>query len=200
MRTIELYHCERVGVLNYDKKEHVLINNRIGDLNIFFKDIFLNQEVTKTLHKELIDKIYKYIKSEKLVFDFKNELYQTISKLEKPILNKIFFELCFEEYRRKNFPSKPSRMKAIYLSETEEEVNMWIKRLKNIKGIFKFTFEDNESNIHFEADSNFFEKCKINDVDSIDIYAEEYWKGNSTSNPIKEILVVGKLRYSCISQ
>lgn len=105
-------------------------------------------------------------------------------------------ELAMEEVRKEKYPTYPSRLSSLYVSETLEEAEKWYKIFIDLGrptySIVKVEVDGNE----FIGDAqNCFDGTK--DKNKNIEMAEYYWKANGNfkgEKPIKEIIVNGKIK------
>ncbi|EFK35002.1 Uncharacterised protein [Chryseobacterium gleum] len=93
-------------------------------------------------------------------------------------------EIIFELIRLLKFPSNPSRFTSTYAWETFEDAIRF--KLENCNGcgdIYKVSCEN-----YFKADMNLL---LLGSIPGAMIFAEKYWKGESTKNPLWECLLYG---------
>lgn len=109
-----------------------------------------------------------------------------------------FLENLIEVIRKKDFSAIPSRL--------ESELGFCsIQDAKDYMALTQFAYDDEGLSLYeiettdckhkLEADQNFLNKIELETPIHVAIgYIHGYWSGNSTENPLKEILLQGKLR------
>jgi len=131
----------------------------------------------------------------------------------KPIDMHREVEEFLENYRKENYPDRPSRIGSTFVADNIEDSKEWVKRLNcspcyinkvSVEGNtfkvdgdlinfffneFKFGWKDT-SNQTFKTEEDWWETMKK--------YADKYWQGNIIGNPYRpnplpEIIVQGKI-------
>lgn len=207
------YHIDKSGLIrdefvrNGDK--NLLL---IGELNrnAFPQGIIENKQKILNdgkLSAKLVDDI--------IIF-FMNPSIENVNSLilllreNKSIDNDVFIqrilrEIIFEKVRLEKFSNKPSRLSCIYLIEEKELIEKWYNNLGtsiNKSPLYKlkptktkkFEFENGcviRESI-YKVDSKLLE-IDVTNPDLVEKNANLYWDGQTTMNPIFEVLFYGGL-------
>jgi hypothetical protein len=131
-----------------------------------------------------------------------------VSPFQLNTVNNYGVEYNFEIYRRTHFPTFPSRLKAVFLLETEEEATKYkVRHLQHVgdrelicvKSVGKYHYSKHDSSW-----VDFMRLPSSKDKDTISSVCESYWKGDKvedknltdqgkpwSESPIYEILFLG---------
>lgn len=103
-------------------------------------------------------------------------------------------ELLFENVRLSEFPERPSRSKAIWLSQSLNEVWMWHDTLSHGQPGFMQCVEAVCTGEFHRCDASWLPGDSMG-ISSMINNARQYWSGeiNATKTPKTELLFVGKL-------
>jgi Protein of unknown function (DUF2441) len=135
-----------------------------------------------------------------------------ISPFQSNLLLKYLAEFNFEISRRRYFPQYPSRLEAVFLFETEEEVQKYISRfekevssriLKKVKTVGSYHYSTH--------DSSWVDFCRLSGMKNpytTDNLGKAYWSGEKvencklehfgnpwSENPIFEVLYYGRVDF-----
>ncbi|OMD34657.1 hypothetical protein BSK49_19135 [Paenibacillus odorifer] len=162
-----------------DRRNEMSVGQTIG-LQIFndIKPPFLNS----ILHKEYPQGLTSH----------GDQFYA--STLSANIFQSAFIESIFEYERRLKFPDKISRFQAIFASETVNEATKWAGKLKtgDFCDLYEIEF-DNTNTIKVDA-SWLAMGESVPSLLYTTYYAEQYWSGAFTDNPIFELLIIPPAR------
>lgn len=114
-------------------------------------------------------------------------------RLNSDSLSQLKKEALFESLRKKEYPSRPSRMDCVYLFEDRKFTTLHIesKRFENDKKIFTYEIEI-LSGEPFIADAELLD-CKGKDAGGVLGDADKYWRGIiSEESKMVEVLLKGK--------
>lgn len=125
---------------------------------------------------------------------------EDLSAAEKNMLKSYVYESCaivrelvLENYRLKNCPDLPSRLKCLFCCKTFQQAQKWVPILKrmNKSGSVKIVELEADGQI-FEADGNLMLRNTLSVFDKENI-AENYWK-NKMPIVERELLFVGEAK------
>ncbi|MCE4064369.1 DUF2441 domain-containing protein [Chryseobacterium gleum] len=95
-------------------------------------------------------------------------------------------EIIFELIRLLNFPSKPSRFTSAFAWDTlDDAISFKMKICDGFGDIYKVSCEN-----HFKADMNLL---LLGSIPGAMIFADKYWKGESSKEPLWECLLYGQV-------
>jgi len=193
------YHYDRRNILSQVIGWKKVFRNNRGLLNGFFIGLGTNNQAKIDFGKNLIEKVNNYADDESSELDFLDEIISRIEETDNVIIKKVLYEFIFEDLRRKEYNSTPSRLKSIFAVKEQSDLEKWKTDKLGENGIsYKLTALDNEIVIFHEADSNWFELCDFNDIENARIYADKYWKGIKSDNPQNELLLIGEFECEAI--
>lgn len=189
------------GIINKDshKREQFLFslilkiwkNHNINITKIMFLSFILNKKNKNNIIdkffpnspvvlNELI-KIRKLTKSTNFKFDNSNDLCR-------------FFEYFFEESRKKINPKLPSRLKSYFLFVNKKDAVLYKENLVNKEKYEIFSVNIIEEKENFKADMKWIDMISEEQLyKDAEIIINNYWKQRSTSNPVIEMLIQGKI-------
>lgn len=182
------YHFDRRNSITINSQK--IFRNDNNKPTRFYFDLGVDVKAKEDFGNELLTKVNDFPFDNNLSLDFLDDLVARFKENENQIVQKVIFELLFEETRRKTFRNLPSRMKSLFVVESMASLEYWKKSLPGEGTAYKLTPIEIMSK--HEADSKWFESCSIDNIETAKQYAENYWNGIKSADPKIEWLITGK--------
>ena len=147
---------------------------------------------------------------ENLMFIPNPDFQGFVSPFQNNLMRSYRVEYGLEIVRRKHFTDFPSRLESIFLFATEQEAKNYFDRHPSHVGLLKAA-ESSGEYIYSEHDSSWIDFMRTNhsiDLADFELLSRSYWEGKNaqdsqliyfgkpwTSNPIREILFLGRINF-----
>jgi len=202
IKKLKMFHIDREDTLKLEKGEPLNIkqnspNKPLCEFIKFLESKFGNDaspiisEINRFKYrsefpvKETMDTWHK------LITENQNSILNDVGN---KVMNKNRIEIIFEYIRQKNFPNLPSRYECFFLTK---QPNVWKSTLivpPYTSSYILYTFNIIEVTKKFEADGNLFTSAKSATFEQVEEIANQYWKGENSSNYQHEVLFCGELK------
>lgn len=124
--------------------------------------------------------------------DFDNIDIEVLIQKNNIHSHKFAVEITFEKVRNASYPALPSRFACLYLTTQKNSIELWQPQVSSPYGLCEFEVCQKEAYHH--ADAEWYHRCTADKKDSWETYAHSYWKGETTQEPLLEMLFCGMLK------